>query len=168
MISPKRAPLAPENGEPCLSLQDYLPYRLAVVARRIAGSLSRKYADEFNISIPEWRVIAHLAEQQVCSSGEIGARTAMDKAKVNRAVTRLVAAGLVLAGTSTEDRRLNVLTLSRRGRDVYARIVPIALKHEASLLEALTPSEHKALLGILVKLQRRLDSSEMFSDEGAD
>jgi DNA-binding MarR family transcriptional regulator len=138
------------------------------VARRIAGSLSRKYADEFNITIPEWRVIAHLAEQQACSSGEIGERTAMDKAKVNRAVTRLVASGLVLASTSTEDRRLNVLKLSRRGRDVYARIVPIALSHEASLLEALTPAEHRTLLEILVKLQRRLDSSKEFAGESGD
>jgi len=167
-VPTKPSQISSQSDEPRLSLQDYLPYRLAVVARRTAGSLSRKYAAEFDITIPEWRVIAHLAEQRACSSGEIGERTAMDKAMVNRAVTRLAASGLVLASTSTEDRRLNVLKLSRRGRDVYARIVPIALSHEASLLEALTPSEHRMLLGILVKLQRRLDSSKEFANENED
>jgi len=134
---------------------------LAVVAREISNSLARKYAAEFGISIPEWRVIAHLAEVERCSSGDICARTAMDKAKVNRAVTRLVAAGMVVAQTSSEDRRLNVLTLSRRGRSVYERIVPLALDHEKFLTDALSAAERASLLGILDKLHQRVQE---FSD----
>jgi len=139
-----------------LRLQRFLPYRLAVVSREISNSLARRYAAEFGISIPEWRVLAHLAEVEKCSSGDICARTAMDKAKVNRAVTRLVAAGLVLAQTSSEDRRLNVLMLSRRGRAIYGRIVPIALRHESFLTDALSTAERASLLGILEKLHRRV------------
>ena len=136
-----------------LHLETFIPYRLAFVAREMSSSLARRYEQEFGISIPEWRVMAHLAEVRACSSGDICARTAMDKAKVNRAVTRLVAARLILAETSKSDRRLNVLVLSRRGQAVYQRIVPIALEVEATLTEALTASECKTLLQLLTKLQ---------------
>ena len=147
------------TGEPAkLRLDEFIPYRLAVVAREMSASLAQKYTHEFGISIPEWRVMAHLAEVDVCSSGEICARTAMDKAKVNRAVTRLVAAGLVLAETSRSDRRLNVLALSRKGRDIYRRIAPIALDVESSVTQSLTGHERAALLTILGKLQRDLDA----------
>jgi len=150
-----------------LRLQSFVPYRLAVVAREISNSLARKYAAEFGISIPEWRVLAHLAEVEKCSSGGICARTAMDKAKVNRAVTRLVAAGLILAQTSSRDRRLNVLMLSRRGRAIYDRIVPIALSHERFLTDALSAAERAGLLAILDKLHRRvkeIGEAELASD----
>jgi DNA-binding MarR family transcriptional regulator len=147
------------KGEPAkLWLDEFIPYRLAVVAREMSAALAQKYANEFGISIPEWRVMAHLAEVDVCSSGEICARTAMDKAKVNRAVTRLVAAGLVLAETSTSDRRLNVLALSRKGREIYRRIAPIALAVETSVTQSLTDHEREALLKILGKLQTDLDA----------
>ena len=62
-------------------------------------------------------------------------------AKVNRAVTRLVAAGLILAGTSSRDRRVNVLKLTARGRKIYEKIVPMALDHERSLLDPLSKAE---------------------------
>src|SRR6476646_1988950 len=87
---------------PRLTLHDFVPYRIAVLARGISVSLGRKYRN-LGITIPEWRLIAHLAEVGTCSSGEICARTSMDKAKVNRAVMRLVAAGLVLADTAARD-----------------------------------------------------------------
>jgi len=81
----------------------------------------------------------------------------MDKAKVNRAVMRLVAAGLVLAGTSSRDRRVNALKLTARGQKIYEQIVPMALDHEASLLDPLSETEIKELVRILGKLQSQVD-----------
>ena len=145
-------------GAERLMLSEFVPYRIAVLARGISVSLGRKYRN-LGITIPEWRLIAHLAEVGACSSGEICVRTAMDKAKVNRAVTRLVAAGLVLAGTSARDRRVNVLKLTARGQKIYERIVPMALDHERSLLEPLSEAEVKEFVRILGKLQSQVDRS---------
>jgi DNA-binding MarR family transcriptional regulator len=144
-------------GAPRLSLRDFVPYRIAVLARGVSASLGRKYQRDLSITIPEWRLIAHLAEVGTCSSGDICARTAMDKAKVNRAVMRLVAAGLVLAGISSRDRRVNVLKLTPRGQRVYEKIVPMALDHERSLLEPLSDAELRELMRLLGKLQSQVD-----------
>jgi DNA-binding MarR family transcriptional regulator len=143
-------------GATRLALRDFVPYRIAVLARGISVSLGKKYRG-LGITIPEWRLIAHLAEVGTCSSGEICARTAMDKAKVNRAVMRLVAAGLVLAGTSSQDRRVNALKLTARGQKIYEQIVPMALDHERSLLDPLSETEIKELVRILGKLQSQVD-----------
>jgi DNA-binding MarR family transcriptional regulator len=139
-----------------LTLRDFMPYRIAVLARGISVSLGKKYRD-LDITIPEWRLIAHLAEVGTCSSGEICARTAMDKAKVNRAVMRLVATGLILASTSSRDRRVNALKLTERGQRIYEQIVPMALDHERSLLEPLSGTELKELVRIIGKLQSQVD-----------
>jgi DNA-binding MarR family transcriptional regulator len=144
-------------GATRLTLRDFVPYRIAVLARGVSASLGRKYQRDLSITIPEWRLIAHLAEVGTCSSGDICARTAMDKAKVNRAVMRLVAAGLVLAGISSRDRRVNVLKLTPRGQRVYEKIVPMALDHERSLLEPLSEGELRELMRILGKLQSQVD-----------
>jgi DNA-binding MarR family transcriptional regulator len=144
-------------GATRLTLRDFVPYRIAVLARGVSASLGRKYQRDLSITIPEWRLIAHLAEVGTCSSGDICARTAMDKAKVNRAVMRLVAAGLVLAGISSRDRRVNVLKLTPRGQRVYEKIVPMALDHERSLLEPLSDAELRELMRILGKLQSQVD-----------
>jgi DNA-binding MarR family transcriptional regulator len=143
-------------GAEQLILRDFLPYRIAVLARGLSASLGRKYRD-LGITIPEWRLIAHLAEVGAGSSGEICARTAMDKAKVNRAVMRLVASGLVLAGISPQDRRVNVLKLTAKGQKIYERIVPLALEHESSLLAPLSQVEMKEFVRIIGKLQSQVD-----------
>jgi DNA-binding MarR family transcriptional regulator len=150
-------------GSARLSLRDFVPYRIAVLARGVSVSLGKKYRD-LDITIPEWRLIAHLAEVGSCSSGEICARTAMDKAKVNRAVMRLVAAGLILAGTSSRDRRVNTLKLTSRGQRIYEQIVPMALDHEKSLLDPLSETELKELVRILGKLQSQVDRLWTTSD----
>jgi len=138
-----------------LVLDRFLPYRIAVLARSVSNALGKLYQSTFDISIPEWRVIAHLAEVQNCSSGDIVARTAMDHAKVNRAVTRLTARALIIAGISEKDRRVNVLSLSPTGRDVYDKIAPMALSYQNDLISVLTPEEQEALTALLIKLQER-------------
>ncbi len=141
------------SGAADLSLQTFLPYRLAVTARAISNELAERYEKAFGISIPEWRVIAHLADVKSCSSGDICNRTCMDKSKVNRAVTRLEAAGLISANLDSSDRRLNSLCLTRRGRAVYDRIAPVALDVQAQLLSALGAAESSQILATLDKLE---------------
>ena len=143
-----------------LSLPEFVPYRIAALGRRISRSFAKKY-EQVGISIPEWRAIAHLSEVGTCSSGDICLRTAMDKAKVNRVVTRLVAAGLIFAGTSSKDRRVNTLKLTAKGRKIYDEIVPLALEMQSELLKPLSRSEFTEFMRILGKLQTQVENWPM-------
>lgn len=142
-----------------LDLDKFLPYRLAVLAHDVSRALSRIYRDEFGIAIPEWRVIANLGRHQPMSSNRIAELGSMDKAKVSRAVARLVDAGLVTRETDPRDNRLIVLRLSAKGRRTYAKIAPKALEWEQEFLSVLSQEDRAALDRILDTLQRQVDQS---------
>ena len=115
-------------------LSAFLPYQLAVVSSRISKEFSELYRAEFGLTIPEWRVLAHLAQSDQVSVREIQARVDMDKSKVSRAAARLEAQGLIEKRENLEDRRLLDMRLTTKGRDLIARIVPIADAYQAQLL----------------------------------
>jgi DNA-binding MarR family transcriptional regulator len=115
-------------------LNDFLPYQLAVAAAHVSRGFAELYRAEFGLSIPEWRVLAHLAQSGTVSVREIQARVDMDKSKVSRAAARLEAAGLIAKRAHGVDRRLLDMSLTPAGRDLMARIVPIAKAYEARVL----------------------------------
>lgn len=115
-------------------LTAFLPYQLAVAASRISKAFAERYKTELGLSIPEWRVLAHLAQSDAVSVREIHARVDMDKSKVSRAAARLEEAGLIEKRENPDDRRLLDMRLTPKGREVIARIVPIADEYQAELL----------------------------------
>lgn len=135
-----------------LMLENFLPYRLSVAANRISGALSRHYAERFGIGIPEWRVIANLGRYPGLTANEVVERSAMDKVTVSRAVAALEKKKLIDRKRDAGDKRKSLLTLSAKGAEVYAEIVPLALGFERELLAGLSPQERKALDSALTKL----------------
>ena len=133
-------------------LSAFLPYQLAVAAARISKGFAELYRAEFGLTIPEWRVLAHLAQSDQVSVREIQARVDMDKSKVSRAAARLEASGLIEKRENLEDRRLLDMRLTVKGRDLIARIVPIADAYQAQILDQIgadAPLFRAALLRLL-------------------
>lgn len=128
-----------------LRLDEFLPYRVSVLANTISSDLARRYADRFGISIPQWRVMAVLGSEPDQSAVEIAARTRMDKVAVSRAVSGLRDSGHLRQRSDPEDGRRSVLGLTARGRRTFEQIVPLARSYEADLLTRLDPRERRAL-----------------------
>lgn len=121
-------------------LDDFLPYRLAVLASRVSAEFSTLYKARFGITIPEWRVVAHLSQTpDPVSVREIFDRVGMDKPKVSRAASRLQASGYVEKAPSRTDRRLVELRLTDKGRNLITEMAPIARSFEADVLRRLGP-----------------------------
>ncbi|MFC2967410.1 MarR family winged helix-turn-helix transcriptional regulator [Acidimangrovimonas pyrenivorans] len=129
----------PEFDPSGFDLADFLPYQLAVAAARVSRAFAERYRAEFGISIPEWRVLAHLAQAGAVSVREIHARVDMDKSKVSRAAQRLVEAGHVEKRPHAEDGRLIDLRLTPDGAALVARILPIATEFQRELVSRLGP-----------------------------
>ena len=130
----------------------FLPYQLAVVSSRISKEFSELYRAEFGLTIPEWRVLAHLAGGDAVSVREIHARVDMDKSKVSRAAARLEAQGLIEKRENPEDRRLLDMRLTDKGRELITRIVPIADAYQAQVLAQMgaeAPAFRAGLLRLL-------------------
>lgn len=153
MASAKRKPTPGE----LLVLEDFLPYRLSILSNRVSRAIARRYAKTFDLTIPEWRIIAVLGRRPGLTAKEVAEATEMDKVAVSRAVARLVAARRVAARADLEDARRQMLALTPQGESVHARIAPIALASERRLLSALDARE-RAQLDVL--LDRLLDAAK--------
>lgn len=139
-----------------LDLEEFLPYRLNVLAKRVSRELARQYQDKFGISIPEWRTMAILGREQPLSSNDIVERSHMDKAKVSRAVTALVEAGHLTRDVHPSDQRLLRLSFTPSGRALYEKIAPLALEWEQQWLACLGADELDQYRALSTRLEDRL------------
>lgn len=133
-------------------LTRFLPYQLSALASKTSREFSEIYARRFGLSIPEWRVLAHLAQVQNVSVRDIHSRVDMDKPKVSRAAARLELRGFVSKKTHETDKRLVVLTLTAKGRRTISEIAPLADQFGKELIDGLEPGERDVFLSVLEKL----------------
>jgi DNA-binding MarR family transcriptional regulator len=137
-----------------LDLEQFVPFRLSVLANRVTRSVARVYARRFHLSAPEWRTMAVLGRYGAMTANSVVERTAMDKVRVSRAVARLLAYGRITRRTDPDDRRRAILDLTAEGHTVYAAIVPMVLAVENELLASLTAEGRQQLGDILLRLEQ--------------
>jgi DNA-binding MarR family transcriptional regulator len=147
---------APSADPPrTLDLERFLPYRLSVLANTMSTALAAAYAERFQLSIPEWRVLAVLARSPGLSAAQVAQRTAMDKVAVSRAVASLSRARRIERSVEESDRRRSRLRLTADGKAVYDEVVPWALAYENAVLSGIPPASRAALLDLLDDLTLR-------------
>ncbi len=138
-----------------LKLEDFLPYRLNVVASLASQALSRIYADRYGIGVPEWRILVTLGQFDTMTGKQIGAHSHMHKTKVSRAVAQLEARALLARRANRADRREAFLSLTPAGRAIYEDLAPTALQFVRRLSEAIEPSDRAAFERALKRLTER-------------
>ena len=138
-----------------LRLEDFLPYRLAILSHTVSTTIAHVYDKRFGLSIPEWRVIAILGRFPGLSAVEVAERTLMDKVAVSRAVTKLIKNGRIDRQFADADRRRSILNLSAEGRRVHDEVAPLALQFERDLLAGLDDDERARLNSIMDRLMAR-------------
>jgi DNA-binding MarR family transcriptional regulator len=135
-----------------LELENFLPYRLSILAQIVSESLHDLYAGPFGLTVTQWRVMAALGRFAPLSASDVGQRIVMDKVAVSRAVAGLMKRGLVERATDRSDRRRALLRLSSRGRAMHQRIVPLALAYEGRLYETLSTEERRSFDALTERL----------------
>ncbi|KAK0331296.1 hypothetical protein LTR94_029505, partial [Friedmanniomyces endolithicus] len=78
-----------------LHLDRFVPYLLSVTSNRVSDRIARAYDALFGLTIPEWRLIALIAEHAPITQAQLGERSRMDKVTVSRGAIALVDRGLV-------------------------------------------------------------------------
>jgi len=138
-----------------LRLEDFLPYRLAVLSNTVSTTVARAYDKRFSVSIPEWRVIAVLGRFPGLSAVEVAGRTLMDKVAVSRAVTKLIKNGRIDREFADSDKRRSILKLSEDGKKLHDEIAQLALQFERDLLHGFSEEELDDLNSVMERLLAR-------------
>ncbi|MEM9350066.1 MAG: MarR family transcriptional regulator [Pseudomonadota bacterium] len=117
-------------------LDQFLPYQMAVLARRLSTGFAEIYEARFGLTVSDWRVLAHLHDAGTCSVREIHLQADLEKSRVSRAVARLEERGLLERAVHDGDKRLVNLTLTEAGLGMVNEILPLALEYEREALKS--------------------------------
>lgn len=137
------------------SLDDFIPYKLSVVANRVSQSIGRLFEAQFNLQMPEWRILMALYAYGTLSFIEVVERTSMDKARVSRAQRRLVDLKMITLQNDPNDGRRIFLSITRDGAKMCKSILPEAARTQVWFLASLSNAEQLQLDIILNKLMVR-------------
>lgn len=138
-----------------MQLQQFLPYRLAVLAESVSRTMAAVYRRRFDLSRDEWRLLAALSETGRIQAAEAAQITTLAKMQASRALRSLESRGLVARETDERDRRHVMVSLQPAGRALLRQVAPLVLAREDWLLEALDEQERAVLDRALDKLLER-------------
>ena len=137
-----------------LKLETFVPYQLSVTSNAISALIESQYSNEFDLRIPEWRLMAILGEVDHATQSILVELTQMDKVTINRATKSLSDRGLIIRSPNHADGRSHLLALSDEGKNLYIKIVPMAKRIESKILDSLDDNEEEVLMAILAKLKK--------------
>lgn len=147
----------PQTKRPELQLTEFLPYRLNVLSKRISVALSEIYTEEFDITIPEWRVLLWTNTCDTLYAKDVCALTHMEKTQVSRVINQLEKRQLITRKMDDQDQRSYQLLLTPSGQALIDEIIPKAIAWEKQLITAISDPEYQRLMQAIEKLETQLD-----------
>ena len=157
MTLAKSKPKTTEFDLAPLRLESFLPYQLNHLSELVSDALSQLYAQEHDITVPEWRVIATLGQYGTMMARDIANHSRMNKTMVSRAAASLADRHLICRTPNPNDKREAFLTLSTSGKVMYSAIVPKAREFNAALSSALGEEERAQFEKLINKLTVKAD-----------
>jgi DNA-binding MarR family transcriptional regulator len=123
-----------------------------ILSNRIGRAFYSEVETKFGVTIAEWRVMLTLASDPGVSAAEITNSWAMEKMSVNRAIQRLIDNSNVSRSRDPEDGRSYRLSLTAKGRKLYARIAPAANKRYTEIISSVSAEELDIVVAALQKM----------------
>ncbi|WP_354306964.1 MarR family winged helix-turn-helix transcriptional regulator [Sphingomonas trueperi] len=136
-----------------LKLNDFLPYRMSIASNAVSDAVATAYRNLFGLRIPEWRLVAVLAEGGAMSQQALCGRTRMDKVTVSRAAIGLVERGLIARAANPIDQRSHLVALTPEGWQLYEQVAPKALELERRLFASFSEEEKVQLAAMLARIE---------------
>jgi DNA-binding MarR family transcriptional regulator len=143
-----------------LNVEDFLTFRITRLSNALRTNLTKRYLEEFELSLPEWRLLALVARFAPMRFSEVTSRSSMDKGQVSRTLRVMAKRGLTKmkvirdrGSRSTEALAAPVMvSITAKGRSLYRSVLPVARKRQVELLSTLSEPERRALFSTLDKL----------------
>jgi DNA-binding MarR family transcriptional regulator len=143
----------PEHGGP--ELDPDTASVLQAATRMLAGVALRSLdALDDEVTLPQFRLLAVVAELGPVPSGHAARALGLDPSTVTRLADRLVAAGHVTRGTDPRHRGVVTLELTRSGQSLVAAAGTWRRRELARIMARLAPRDQAAVsaaLGLLVE-----------------
>lgn len=150
------------DGDLSVRADSYAPYFLSLINNRLSWGASQLYLTLFDLGLNEWRILSALRNEPGVQALRVSEMVAMNKSVVSRSTRRLEELGLAVARLELGKRRL---FLTQKGAEMHDRIIEIALRREAALLDGIEGEEREVLFGLLRRMTDNLSKVEAVDRE---
>ncbi len=118
----------------------------SLLSGRLSMTLNRTLLQSFrNNNIPltreQWSILAVLWKQDGCSQQTLANETYRDKPSITRLLDKMEKDDLVLRKADKEDRRLNLIFLTPKGKSLEDKAFEIVNDIEATVTKGLSPEQ---------------------------
>jgi DNA-binding MarR family transcriptional regulator len=144
-----------------LQLEEFLPYRLAILSSVVSEVLGVILA-RHDLNMGDWAVLMTLAEAPQLTAKAVGARCDMHKTKVSRILAWLLRRKLISRAANPGDLRQSFLRLTPLGQQLYETCLPAMADLTKRLEAALESGERASLDRGLARLAQR--SRQLIAD----
>lgn len=148
------------------SLQDLLLYRLARLLATGGAPVVRLCEGAYGITRREWRMIAALASAGSLHPSGLAVVAELDRSRTSRAISSLVAKGLVKRNVQASDQRFAQVTLTPEGERLHEEVFPQVARINTALLAVLDAQQTATLGAALEAMQREADRLQAVPDDG--
>jgi len=149
----KKAEREVAQGHFRLDLENFVPYRISILATLIRRALSEIYRDDPGLTEPEWKVLTTIAHKGPLPSGDIGLHMTLDRMAISRALAGLIKLKLVARSPLEHDRRMTEVKLSTHGAHVFDALAREAAAMEEVILKPLNSAEVVDFLRLINKIE---------------
>lgn len=129
----------------------------AMAATAIARRLQKNFRDAgLTITIEQWSILYHLWKEDSLSQQELCNRTFRDKPSITRLIDNLEKQKLVKRTVSTEDKRINLISLSESAKELQQQTIDLANQTMDEALVGITKEEIETVKQVLQKVYDNL------------
>jgi len=139
------------------SVIDFVTSRVLRLSNTLGLYASRRYRDEFGLTLPEWRVLSIIAASEPTTAREVSRILATDKGWVGLSAESLRRRGYVSGSADRRDGRRILLRLTEEGRTLHKAVLAVSQRRQRRLLATLPDGQAELLYQCLDRLQAEAD-----------
>ena len=142
-----------ESGA-ALSVDVFITTLMSQVGNALRRKITIPYADQFELTVSEWRLLALIAHAGRVAFSELVVQSTSDKALVSRTLKLLEKRELVvLDAQGNTPRKKLYCEITQKGQALHAQVMPLAQAAQARALRQLSVAERDALFRALMLLR---------------
>ncbi|MES2052624.1 MULTISPECIES: MarR family winged helix-turn-helix transcriptional regulator [Polaromonas] len=138
-----------------LTVDNFLTTFMSQVTNALRRSITLPYAQQFDLTIPEWRLLSLLAHAKSLPFAELVLQSTSDKALVSRTLRLLEKRGFVeIQAEGNTPRKRLICFISAAGEALHEKIIPLARRSQAEVIRIMTPEERRVVFHALKRVQQ--------------
>ncbi|EMY78338.1 MarR family protein [Leptospira weilii serovar Ranarum str. ICFT] len=146
-------------------IENTLGYRINRCGIVIKQELRRRFNKRgYSITPEEWIILNRLWETDGLTQNEISQKTIKDKTTVTRFLSKMEKDGLIRRKSSNEDRRVNHVQLSTKGKKLKNQLIPIAQELLEAATEKISPEHLLVTIETLKQIELNLSNQGVFQE----